>query len=137
METNDKITENVAEFYYEKLKDTTTPGKLLMKFYRDLLEKPVGVPEIILFNKLVKIFGKYTVFFSVLDLVNVETITSLYGILFSICKDRLEKLNIVDTSASSVNLNKLVANFQKDADEMNQAKLEKVAEKLKKGLASE
>ncbi len=84
--------ENIAELYYEKLKSTTNPAQILTQFYSDLLDRPAGRSEIIMFNKLIRVFGRFTVFFSVMDLINVREVReNPYGLLYTICKNRFER----------------------------------------------
>lgn len=106
----DNTSESLAELYFAKLKSSTNPGVVLAQFYSALTGKEVGKSEIMRFNMLLKVFGKSTVFFSIIDTSRVETITEFpYGLLYKICKDRLEAtLHVEMTSASSDNLDRKI-----------------------------
>lgn len=85
--------ENLSELYYEKLSDTDRPGNILARFYCALAESTPTNKEIILFNKLVKVYGKYIPFFAILDLYSYEEAdrSNPYALLSYYCKKRLEQ----------------------------------------------
>jgi hypothetical protein len=118
------MEENAAETYYRKLSGATNPATILCDFYKTITGRPWGRSEIIMFNKLIKIFGRYTVFFAVLDLANVQALSAYpYRLLFTICKNRLEKINQVDlTSATSTNLNKSAGAIEKEIEKLKKTK---------------
>lgn len=109
--------ENISEFYYEKLKSTTSPGVVLAQFYKDSLEREVGRSEIIMLNKLIKMFGRFSVFFAIMNLVNVSKLGEdfPYGLIFKICKDAIEKKSAVEYEAASSK------DLTKDIDKMEEA----------------
>lgn len=86
--------ENISDLYYEKLSKTDKPGAILAKFYEGIFDKPYSVQNIIMFNKLIKVYGKYIPFFAILDLFSyekVEITDNMFGILSYYCKKRLEQ----------------------------------------------
>jgi hypothetical protein len=95
-----EISENLVEFYYEKLNNDTNPGKLIAEFFCKVHGKPLTKSEIIMFNKLIRLFGRYTAFFSVMDSANMEDRGTAYPLLYTICKNRFEKSH-VDVSSSA------------------------------------
>lgn len=127
--------ENVAEFYYEKLKASTNPGLILATLYKELLNRQITKSEIIMYNRLVKIFGRFTVFFATLDLANVTKLSDVpYGLLYKICKDRLERMSQNDiTAASSTDLNKEITSMEKEQEKMKHHKI-KVTKNMMEGL---
>jgi hypothetical protein len=127
--------ENIAEFYYAKLKDTTNPGLTLATFYQELLGRTITKSEIIMYNRLIKVFGRFTVFLATLDLVNVQNLTDVpYGLLFKICKDRIEKLSQNDiTTASSTDLSRDIASMEREQEKMKNNKI-KVTKSMMEGL---
>jgi hypothetical protein len=90
-----KITmENTADLYYEKLGSTDKPGGVLAKFYEEIFSRPYSVQDIILFNKLVRVYGKYIPYFAILDLFSYEKAEigdNMFGLLSYYCKKRLEQ----------------------------------------------
>jgi len=87
------VMENIAEFYYEKLGSTDRPGNVLAQFFCSVFDFSVTRKEIILFNKLVKLYGRYVPYFAVLDLYSYEGAdpSNPYGLLSYYCKRRLEQ----------------------------------------------
>ncbi len=61
--------ENKAEYYYEQLKDTLTPGSELAKYYCKCYGIDCTRSEIMMFNRLVGIFGRFTVFFAISNMI--------------------------------------------------------------------
>jgi len=86
--------ENLLELYWEKLeKEASRPGNVITRFYSALFDVPTNKSQIIMFNKLIKLYGRYIVFYSVLDLVSVRDLNhdSLYGLLHAMCRNRFER----------------------------------------------
>ena len=86
--------ENVLEFYYEKLKKEGKPGNIIYLFYGRLFSIEVNKGHLIMFNRLIRIFGRFIVFFAVLDLAGMSKVdhkNSIYPLMFTICKGRFEK----------------------------------------------
>jgi len=85
--------ENLAEFYYEKLHDTVNPALVLSQFYGNLFSKEYGRSEIIMFNRLLKLYGRFTIYFSLLDMHSMTEIRfeNVYGLISYFAKKRLEQ----------------------------------------------
>jgi hypothetical protein len=85
--------ENVSEFYYEQLKDTTNPALVLSRFFGSLFSRDYGRSEVILFNRLLKIYGRFTVYFSLLDMTSMTEINfdNIYGLISYFAKKRIEQ----------------------------------------------
>lgn len=95
--------EGLAELFFARLKTTTNPGVVLAQFYGALLNVDYGRSDIISFNRLIKIFGKSIVFFTIIDISRKETFTEFpYGLIFKICKDKLEAILQTEISLSSL-----------------------------------
>lgn len=124
--------ESLAELFYARLRTSTNPGLVLSQFYAALLSKDIGRSEIMKFNVLVKIFGKSTVFFAIIDISRNDTITDFpYGLLFKICKDRLEStLHTEITSSSFDSLERLINETQKDISKVKKIDPEKASKFL-------
>ena len=127
--------ENAAEFYYEKLRTSDKPGFTLALLYQELLGREITRSEIIMYNRLVKIFGRFTVFFATLDLANVTKLSDVpYGLLYKICKDRLERMSQNDiTAASSIDLNREITSMEKEQEKMRHHKI-KITKDMTEGL---
>lgn len=83
--------ENELEFYYEKLKDSTSPTNILLALFQGITGISPTRSEVIMVNKLVKLFGRFTVFFSIVDLSKYEKLEgNVYPLLYTICKNRFE-----------------------------------------------
>lgn len=87
--------DSLADAFYSKLEDSENPGNTLANFYSAVFNVPIGVQDIVMFNRLVSIYGKYSVFFSILDLfsfsdANIEN-NNVHGIISYYCKKRLER----------------------------------------------
>jgi hypothetical protein len=100
--------ENLADIYYEKLSTTTNPGLVLAQFYRDVSNKPMTKSEIIMFNKLIKTFGRFIVYFSIVDLANTDIKGNPIALFHTVCKNRLEKkygivLNLEESLEKEIN----------------------------------
>lgn len=117
--------ENEAEFYYEKLKISTEPGKVIREFYRHMLDKDTGKSEIIMINRLVKMFGRFTVYFGIMDLSKYQSDQlngNLYPLLYTICKNRFEKIHTETFSVSHESLDKYLKEIQKEREKAQRSK---------------
>jgi hypothetical protein len=122
--------ENIADLFYEKLEKADRPGNILAKFYEGIFDKPTSVQNIVMFNKLIKVYGKYIPFFAILDLYGFEgEVTTPYGLLSYYCKKRLEqKTAIVVLNDAYKNLDADANKIQKRIEEQreNPAEVEKM-----------
>lgn len=126
--------ENISEFFYEKLKSSTNPGVVLAQFYAEILDRESGRSEIIMLNKLIKVFGRFSVFFAIMNLVNVQSLGEgfPYGLLFTICKSSLERKSDTEVDvATSKNLSKEVERMR---DAIEKTTGVKVTDKVYKEL---
>lgn len=116
--------ENIVELYYERLKSTTNAGQLLSQFYGELTGKVIGKAEVIMFNRLLKVFGRFTVFFSTLELGKYEEIQGVpYALLYTICKNRFEREFQDSPSASSTNLDRALTALEKEIERVSKSKI--------------
>lgn len=86
--------ENIADLYYEKLGKTEKPGNILATFYEGIFDKPHSIQNIIMFNKLIRVYGKYIPYFAILDLFSYEKAEvgdNMFGLLSYYCKKRMEQ----------------------------------------------
>jgi hypothetical protein len=122
--------ENSVEFFYEKLKDTKDPGPILVSLFSTLY----SIPEIsqrsilILCRKLVKIFGRFTVFFAIVDMAGTypefERLGNIYPLVFTICKRRFEMAHIDSMMQSYESLEGYVKEINKLAEKAMRSKKE-------------
>lgn len=117
------MTENLIELYYEKLYKDNNPGLVLTKFYCELFTLAFSPQKIITFNKLLKLYSRSTVFFSIVDCYDVKDIThdKIYGLLSYFCKKRMEnKLNGV--SELPFDLTNSVKEINRKIDKLTEGK---------------
>jgi hypothetical protein len=115
--------ENLAEFYYEKLKSQANPGQVLLEFFREITGLPAGRSEIIMINKLIKIFGRFTVYFAIMDLSKNDRLEgNLYPYLFTICRSRFERANDTTFSISHEPLDNLLRSLDKEREVARKSK---------------
>jgi len=67
--------ESLAETYYERLKGSTNPTPILVNFYKDLfILNTVGSNVYAQFARLVRIYGKWLIYFALLDCADMDNI---------------------------------------------------------------
>lgn len=84
--------ENTVEYYYEKLKNATNVGTVMAAHFASLYDVQPSKGIIIMCNRLVKTFGRFTVFFSIVDMAGSypEPMENPYPLLYTICKRKFE-----------------------------------------------
>lgn len=120
--------ENLTEIFFSKLKTSTNSGVVLAQFYSAIIGTEIGRSEIIKLNRLVKLFGRNSVFFAIVDIARKEDFTELpYGLLYKICKDKLELSTNVDAELSSmVSLDKAINEMNKEISKVEKVNLVKM-----------
>ena len=100
--------ENISDLYYNKL-DSSSPGNVITTFYGALFDRKTTRREIIMFNKFIKLYGRYITFFSVMDMLNLKELdhSNLYGVMNYYCKKRFEKAHPMSSLPSSTKLSTL------------------------------
>lgn len=128
--------ENVAEYYFERLSKSLTPGPVLTELYGALYNFKTTRSEIIMFNKLIKVFGRFTVFFSTIDLAGTYPVRqdNPYPLLYAICKNKFERTHHSAFLRASTPLDKYLENIDKEIEivEKAWAREKKKEEKAKK-----
>lgn len=116
--------ENSAEFYYEKLKGSINPGAVLAAFYCSMYGREVSRAEIIMFNQLIKVFGRFTTFFSVVDMVGTypNGVEEPRAMLYTICKRKFEASHADSGILSRESLDGYIAKLQKEIDSLAKGK---------------
>lgn len=116
--------ENQAEFYYEKLKASVNPGQVLLEFFREMTNREAGRAEVIMINRLIKMFGRFTVYFSIMDLSKYESDKlngNLYPLLYTICKGRFERIHNDTFSPAHESLAREINALEKEAEKVRKA----------------
>jgi hypothetical protein len=112
--------ENVAELYYRKLSESKNVGVTLAQFYGSVFNQPVSKKEIIIFNRLVNIYGRFNVYFSILDMTSMTELNleNPYPLLSHFAKKRLDQK--FDTNAiEPADLNRLANKLIKQLESGN------------------
>lgn len=117
--------ENTSEYYYEKLKSTDSPGAILAAMYCILYDTQVSRKETIMCNKLVKVFGRYITFFSILDMAGSYPIQpeTPMPLLYTICKRRFESAHNDTTLQSRQSLEPYLEDLQKEIERVKKQKV--------------
>ena len=119
-----KKMEDAAELRYIRLGNTPNPASVLCELYRDIFGVQTGHAEIIMFNKLIKIYGRFTVFFALMDLANKSRLDNPYAYINFMCKTRLERQHRVSDNLEIDNLDKQIKRIDKAIEEQKEAGLE-------------
>lgn len=124
--------ENQAEYYYEKLKNAINSGQVLLQFYSEITGREAGRAEIIMINKLIKLFGRFIVYFSIMDLSRYDKLEGeVYPLLYTICRSRFEKVHNDVFTGAYASLDRQVASLEK---EIEKNRLKKINIPDSKGL---
>lgn len=116
--------ENLADIYSKKLVDTTNVGLTLTKFMCELINKKPSRYYIIRINKLIKIFGRWDVYFAIIELANVKDLKEdVYPILFAICRSRHEKKYGQMAMVQYKSLNREINDIEKQIENVKKAKI--------------
>jgi len=109
--------ESLADLFFSKLKVATNAGVVLAQFYGAMLNVEVGRSEIIGLNRLIKIFGRTSVFFAIIDISRKGSPFAEfpYGLLYKICKDKFESSSEAEMSIYAYdNLDRMITEAQKE-----------------------
>jgi hypothetical protein len=117
--------ENSSEYYYEKLKVSDKPGNILAAMFCSLYNIEITKSEIILFNRLLKVFSRSMIFFAVLDAVGsyTEKIENPYPLLYTICKRRFEAAHGDSFIQAREDLKPFIASLDKSIEKQKKAKI--------------
>jgi len=125
-------TEGLSDLYFSKLKTSANPGVVLAQFYGAVMGLEVGRSEIIMLGKLVKMFGRSSVFFSIIDISRIETPKEFpYGLLHHICRTKLEKSTEQDLALTSMySLERKITELEKEMAKIKRLDPEKARKYL-------
>lgn len=112
--------EGIAELFFNMLKTATNPAPILAQLFTSLTGVGLTRTDISKLGHLVKVFGKTSVFFSIIDLGKRTDLTDLpYGLLYKICTNRLENAFDAEITISSYEpLEKRILEARKFRDKM-------------------
>ena len=89
------MSENLVNYYYNELSNTTSPAKVLKKMIKDFLDVPETVSEKTLtadINKLVRIYGRFDVYWAIIKLTsrnNINWDVPIYPYIGAVINDML------------------------------------------------
>lgn len=117
--------ENSAEYYYEKLKSSISPGAVIAALYCSSYGTEVGRSEIIMFNRLIKMFGRFTVFFAVIDMIGSiqNKPDESYPYIYAICKRKFEAAHGASSTQAREPLDKFLNDLDKQIEKVKAKKL--------------
>jgi hypothetical protein len=89
------MIEDLANDYIQKLEIADNPGSILTKFYSELFDLPYDVRMIGQFNKCVKLYGRFTVFMSLMDMYDIQDLNhqKIFSLIIYLCKKRFNMEN--------------------------------------------
>jgi hypothetical protein len=101
--------EGLALQYKKLMEESSTPGYIITIFYSLLFNITTDQKTIAMISNLVKIYGREVVFYSVLDMVEMENLdhSSIVRLLSYFCKKRLSQDKESKYTDLSKELNKL------------------------------
>ena len=109
--------ENQAEYYYDQLQTTTNVGLTMAKFYSGIFGTEISRSIIITMNRLIKMFGRFTVYFAILDMFGMEdridNKDNPLPLLTYFCKKRTEEKYNISLNGSYEDLTKTIKDIEK------------------------
>lgn len=129
--------ENTAEFYYEKLKTATDPGRILSALFSSLYSVETTRTIIIMCNKLIKVFGRFTLFFAILDMAGSypDLTDNPYPLLYTICKRKFEAAHGDVFLQSHESLDSFLSSIDKELLQIQKKNKKKIDVPSSEGLA--
>jgi hypothetical protein len=114
--------EDLGNTYIQKVETADNPGAVLTKFYSELFDFPYDVRMIGQFNKLVKLYGRFTVFLSLMDMYDIQDLNhqKIFSLITYLCKRRF---NTENSNAVS-NMQDEIKEHEKRIKEAKKSKLE-------------
>lgn len=106
------MEENLAGIYKEKLDKEANKGAILASFYWSAMDLEYNPKDIIMFNKLLKMYGRDAVFISILEIYDMPDVdlTNIYGLLAFFCKKYFSSRNKPN---EFIDINKLSKSIEK------------------------
>lgn len=128
-------TENLTELFFSRLRTDPNPSVVIAQFYSAMTGKTVGKSESQQFAKLIKWFGKLSVFSAVIDVARADDLEEFpFGLLFHICKRRLETVMGADMGMVSMeSMENRLRNIEKAIERTKKIDPEKARKYLEGG----
>lgn len=116
--------ENSSEYYYNQLAKDDQPGKILAAFYCTLYDIEITRSEIMMCNKLVKVFGRFIVFSAILSAAksNPKPLENPYPYIFEICRARFETTHLDSSIQARERLDRYIENIDEEIERMKNSK---------------
>ena len=113
-----------SEYYYKQLAKVDNPGVIIAEFYCNFYGITKTRSEIMMFNRLLKVFSRFTVFSAVMDLIGSkhERMQDPYPYLFEICQRRFELAHLDSSLQARESLTKYLANIDEQLEELKKNK---------------
>lgn len=114
--------ENIASHYFQQLQTSKNPTAVLVALLVAIFDIIPEGRHYSAVGKLVKLYGRYTVFFSILDLAKIENLdlnSSLYPLLAKICQKRFERSIEQDDYPAYQSLDGFISQMKKLLEEKN------------------
>lgn len=107
------------------MNSSINPGAILAAMYCSLYGLEITRSEIMMCNRLVKVFGRTTVFFSILDMFGSYPAVqqNVRPLLYAICKRRFETAHVNSIVSSRENLDNYVSNKMKEIEKVKKQKI--------------
>lgn len=108
--------ENLADYYYSQLGETTNPGVLLANMYSRIFDVGLERRHYIMFNKLVRLYGRFNTYFAILSVAELENVDHnqyLLPLFTSFIKKRYEKRTDIANIESLNTTNKFINRIEK------------------------
>lgn len=116
------MEENLAGSFHERLKTDTNPVSVLVSFYAELFSRPFDVKLIGPIARLVKLYGRDSVFYAILSIEGMEDLnhSNIYPLLRYICNKKLEERK---DGQSHEDLTSYVASVKKKTEKVSKQKI--------------
>lgn len=116
------MSENLIDIYKTELTSSKSPSKTLRRFYWELLELEGSRSDIIMINKLLRLYGKWRVFYAIIEIYGMKNPVlagNTYGLFKTIIENKLKEERLPQT-ASDVDLTSLARKRKKLLEELKE-----------------
>ncbi len=100
------MVENLSDKYWNQLHKSSEPMRVLHSFYMELFQKEYSRKDVRMFNKLLRIYGREEIFYTILDVYDMRKpdLYNPYPLFATIIKNRIKKKRGSEGLASSKDL---------------------------------
>jgi len=116
------LDENLANEYLDKMEKADNPGAVLASFYAKLFDFPFDSRMIPLFARSVKLYGRFIVFMSLVDMYEIPNLDhqKIFALINYLCKKRL----MAGSSTAVSNMKDEIREHEQKIKELKKMKLE-------------